>query len=165
MDEIYCKNINEVRREKKFLEKTLNVKISLKGKILLIKGDPLDEYETRLIIDAINTGFSARTAALLKSEDFVFEKLNIKDHTRRKDLSIVRGRLIGTRGKTKNTIQQISGCEIKIKDNVVGLIGPAESIEYAVTGVINLIKGTKQTNVYKYLERINTKRKTRTQNK
>ena len=121
----------------------------------------MDEYEASLVLDAINLGFPSKTAVLLKEEDIIFEKINIKDFTRRKNLSVIRSRLIGTHGKTKKTLEGISGCKIIIKDNAVGIIGPAESIEYVITGVTNLIRGTKQTNIYKYLERVNTKRKNR----
>jgi len=159
MEEIYCENLAELKREKKFLERDLNVKITIKGKRVTIEGEAMNEYEMSIILDAINLGFAAQTACLLKDEDFAFEKINIKDHTRRKNLTVVRSRLIGTHGKTKNTIEQISGCKIKIKDNVVAIIGPADYMEYALTALINIIKGTKQTNVYKYLERINKTKK------
>ena len=161
MKTLYCKNLTELRREKKFLEKTFKVKIEIKGRQIFVEGESLDEFEMEAVIDAMNLGFSARTAALIKEEDIVFEKLNIKDHTRRKNLEIVRGRLIGTHGKTKNTLEQISGCEIKIKDNIVGVIGEAESVADALVGIGNIIKGSKQTNVYKFLERINTGKKSR----
>ena len=158
-EEIYCERLTELKREKNFLEKNLKVKITIKRKKIIIKGEPLDEYEALMVLDAINLGFSARKSCSLKDEDMIFERLNIKDHTRRKNLEIVRGRLIGTHGKTKETIEKICNCEIKIKGNIVGIIAPAESIEYITTAITNLIRGTKQTNIYKYLERINTQRK------
>jgi len=161
METLYCKNLTELRREKKFLERIFKVKIEIKGRQIFVEGESLNEFEMEAVIDAMNLGFSARTAALIKEEDIVFEKLNIKDHTRRKNLEIVRGRLIGTHGKTKNTLEQISGCEIKIKDNIVGVIGEAESVADALVGIGNIIKGSKQTNVYKFLERINTGKKSR----
>jgi ribosomal RNA assembly protein len=160
--EIFCQRITELKREKKYLERTLNLKINIKGRKVTIQGDTLDEYEAEMVLDAISLGFSARTATLLKDPDFLYEKINIKDHTRRKNLELVRGRIIGTHGKTKKTIEQISGCAIVIKDNIVGVIGPAESMEYAITAITNILKGSKQTNAYKYLERINTSNKKRT---
>lgn len=161
VETIFMQKTAELRREKEFLEHSLKVKIILIGRKVTIKGDALDEYEALTVLDAMNFGFPARDAALLKSQDFIFEKINIKDHTRRKNLDLVRGRLIGTHGKTKNTLEQIAGCEIKIKDNIVAVIAPAEESEYIVTAITNIIRGTKQTNAYKFLERINTKQKER----
>jgi len=159
MESIYCYNLKEIKKEKDFLERKLHIKINLRGRLATIEGDALDEFEAEQVFEAINMGFSARKATLIVDKDFIFEKIHIKDFTRRKNLEVIRGRLIGTHGRTKNTIQQIAGCEIKIKDNTVGIVGPAESIEYAITGIINIIRGTKQSNVYKYLERVNTEKK------
>jgi len=159
MEIIYCENIPEIKRQKEFLEDKLKVKIKIIGKKITIQGEGIDEYECCLVLDAINFGFPAKIAALIKEEDIIFEKINIKDFTRRKDLSTVRSRLIGTHGKTKKTLEAISNSKIIIKDNSVGIIGPAESIEYITTALTNLIRGTKQTNIYKYLERINARKK------
>ena len=158
METIYFDRIVELKKEKNFLERELNVKIDIKGKYVRLDGEPLDEYEAYLVLDAINLSFPVKTAILLKDEEMIFKKINIKDFSRKKRLDIVKGRLIGTKGKTKRVLEEISGCKIKIKDNFVGIIGPAESVEYTLTGITNIIKGTKQTNVYKYLEKINTLR-------
>ena len=124
-----------------------------------IDAEPLNEYEAEMVFEAINLGFSVDTALTLLDEEMVFEKLNIKDYTRRKDLSIVRGRLIGTHGKTKNALEQITGCTIKVKDNSVGIIAHGDTISNTITAITNIIRGTKQANAYKYLERINKKKR------
>ena len=90
-----------------------------------------------------------------------FRIINIKDFTRRKNLTEVKGRLIGTHGKTKETIEHISGCKIIIRDHQVGIIGHAEEIEHALMGISRLIEGSKQSNVYRYLENSNKKTKKR----
>jgi len=159
MESIYVGKITELKREKPFLEKKLNVKISIKGKLVTFSGDPLDEYEASNVLDAISIGFPAQTAVTLIDEDFLYEKINIKEYSGNRRLDVVRGRLIGTHGKTKKTIEQISGCNIVIKDHTVGIIGPAEKMDFAITAIANIIKGSKQTNVYKYLERVNTQTK------
>ena len=76
-------------------------------------------------------------------------------------MSEVRGRIIGREGKTKRTIEEISGCDLYINEDInqIGIIGNAESIEEATTALTNLIKGSKHANVYRFLEKINTERK------
>ena len=78
MENIYCENITKIKKQKKFLEEKLNIKIRIKGKRVTISGDSLDEYEAALIIDAISLGFSPKTAVLLKEEDIIIEKINRK---------------------------------------------------------------------------------------
>ena len=160
METIICENQTELRKERKLLEKKLNVKITIKGKQINVEGPSLDEYEAILIIDALSLGFSVDNALLLKEDDIIFERFQIKDFTKRRNLKIVKGRVIGTHGKTKKTIEKIADCRIKIKDNTIGIIGHAESIEYARIAIANIIRGSKQTNAYKYLERIKRQKNT-----
>jgi ribosomal RNA assembly protein len=156
MESIYFQNIRRLRENQKTIEAKLEVRIIIKGKHVTLEGEPVNEYEAFQVLDAMNFGFDLKDALLLASENFIFRKLPIKQFTRRKDLEEVRGRVIGTEGKTKRTVENVSGCAIVVHDNMVGLIGPAENIEEATTAVGNLIRGSKQSNVYRFLERMNT---------
>ncbi|MEK6908946.1 MAG: KH domain-containing protein [Nanoarchaeota archaeon] len=149
----------EVLKNKDKLEKKLNCKIQIKDKTLSIDTDPFNEYEAQRVFDAINLGFSVEKALKVLDEETGFIKINVKDYANTKNLEVVRGRLIGTHGKTKKTIEEITKSNISIHDNNVGIIGPAEVTEMALTAVTNIIKGTKQANAYKYLEKINTQKK------
>ncbi len=156
-DILLFQRITELKRTKNELERKLNVKIILNGRTVTIKGDSLDEYEASLVLDAMNFGFSARRALLLKEESKIFRILNIKRFTKKRDLKTVRARIIGKKGKTKETIENITGADLVIKDNEIGIIAPADTIEDIVTALIALIKGTKQSNTYHYLEKLNKK--------
>ncbi len=83
-----------------------------------------------------------------------FKIIHIRDHTKR-GLKTVKSRLIGKNGRTRRTLAEISGCEIVIGDGDVGIIGDVESIGYAETAIIQLIKGSKQSNMYYFLEKMN----------
>jgi rRNA processing protein Krr1/Pno1 len=83
----------------------------------------------------------------------MFEIINIKDHTTRKDLGRVRARIIGKSGKTLKTLNTLTQCYFEVKDNCVGIIGDPEYIKNAQEAVIYLIKGSKQSNVYSFLEK------------
>ncbi len=162
METLFFEKTSEIRKNLKDLENELEVKLSLKGKKLEVEGNTsFAEYEALRILEAIQFGFSAKKALLLKEEDTIFRIIPIKHFTRRKDMNEVRGRVIGKYGKTKHTIEEISGCDLFIKEdtNQVGIIGDAESIDEATTALTNLIKGSKQANVYRFLEKINTIRK------
>lgn len=159
MKTIYFKNLKKFKENFSILENKLNVKLTIKEKQVIIEGEPVNEYEAFQVLDALNFGFSLKDALTLTNENFVFRKLSIKDFTRRKDMEDVRSRVIGTEGKTKRTIENISGCAIVVNGNTIGIMGPAESIEEATTGLANLIRGSKQSNVYHFLEKMNATKK------
>lgn len=159
METIYFDRLGELKRTKDELEKRLKVSISIQGKRVTINGGAFEEFEALTILEAMNFGFSAKIALMLKDEDIIFRKLPIKNFTRRKDLETVKARVIGTQGRTKRTIENLADCQVIVKGNEVGLICPAEEIDYVLTGMTNLIRGSKQANIYKFLERINAARK------
>lgn len=154
----YIKKIQEIKKNKKELEEKLNVKISTNKNQVTIKGETLDEFDARRVLEAIQLGFSAKKALLLKNENYDLKIINIKDHTRR-NLSDVKARLIGKKGKTKRVFSETSGCEIIITDTQVGIIGDVLDVKDASTAVINLIRGSKQTNMYRFLEKQNKRKK------
>ncbi|MCK4552882.1 hypothetical protein KAT80_01635 [Candidatus Pacearchaeota archaeon] len=153
MKKILCEKLPRIIKNKKQLEKLLNVKIKNRGKEVSIEGKPEEEYTAEKVIDALNFGFPFSTAIQIKEQDCTFEILNIKDHTNRKDLETVRARIIGTKGKTLQTLHQLTKCYFELKDNFVGIIGEPEYIENAQDAIILIIKGSKQSNVYNLLER------------
>jgi ribosomal RNA assembly protein len=159
METIFIENSRRIRANKETIEKKTGVKVEVKGRQVIMEGEPIQEYEARRILEALDFGFDLKDALSLVSETIIFRKLNIKNFTRRKDLSEVRGRVIGTEGKTKRALESVSGCAVVLHDNAVGIIGPAETIEEATTAIGNLIRGSKQANIYRFLERMNTARK------
>ena len=158
MEYHYIERMKDVKKHQPELEKKLRVKIKIEGKKVFFKGAAIDEYDAGLVFDAIAFGFSLKKALALKDEEMIFRIIHIKTHTKR-NLGAVLARLIGTRGKTKKTISEISGCEVLIKDSEVGIICDAENVENVEQAIINIIKGSKQANMYRYLERMNRAKK------
>ena len=159
MEILFVERTTEIRREKELLQSELGVKIEIQGRKVSYEGPAMNEYQARIILEAIGFGFSAKTALLLKEESYIFRIIRIKTITRKTNLKEVKGRIIGTFGKTKNTIESIADCKIVVQGNSVGIIGAAEEIEEATTAINNLIRGSKQANVYKFLEKMNRERK------
>jgi len=160
MIELIVKNIKKIKNDLELLEKRLGVKISIKEpNQITIEGDSLKEYEAQIVLDAISFGYPVRTALLLKDEGMVFQKVNIKDVTRRKDLETIKARVIGTQGRTKRTIENIADANLIITGNDVGVICSTDEVDYVITALKNLIRGSKQSNVYNFLEKINTQKK------
>lgn len=153
MKTILCEKVPRIIKAKKKLEKTLNVKITYRGKEVTIIGEPKEEYIAEKVLDALNFGFPFFSAMGIKENEFILEIINIKDYTKRKDLERIKARIIGKKGKTLKTLCNLTNCYFEIKDNFVGIIGPPEYLENAQEAIISIIKGAKQGNVYGVLER------------
>ncbi len=150
---LISEDISKVVKNKRKLENILNVKIIIQGNEISVEGIPEDEYIAEKVIDAINFGFPIPIALLIKEEEFLFEILDIKKYTHRKDLETIRARIIGKKGKTLKTLNTLTQCYFELKDNDIGIIGSPELIKNAQDAVIFLIQGSKQANVYSFLEK------------
>lgn len=153
METIYCEKVPRIIKNKKKLEEELNIKIKNRGKEVTIEGKPEDEYVAKKVIDALNFGFPFSIALSIKKEDYLFEIINIKDHTKRKDLKRIRARIIGKKGKALGTLHQLTKCHFELKDNNVGIIGYPEYMENAQEAITSIIRGSKHANVYGNLEK------------
>jgi len=152
IEQLYTESIRKILQNKKILENALKIKIFIKDRILTMSGKPEDEFIAIQALEAINLGFGINEALLLKNEEFAFEKINIKGISRRKDLSQVRGRVIGEGGKALRVVEELSGCYIVVHGNTVGIIGDISDVKKAAFSIKKLISGSKHANIYKYLE-------------
>ncbi len=153
MIKLLIEKLPRIIKNHKKLESELNVKISNRGKEIYIEGESEKEFNAEKVIMALDFGFPYSAAMDLAKGDAIFETINIKDHTKRHDLERVRARIIGKAGKTIKTLSDLTRCHIELKDNTVGIIGEPELIETATHAIISLIQGSKQGNVYAYLEK------------
>ncbi|MBI2628729.1 hypothetical protein HYW74_01450 [Candidatus Pacearchaeota archaeon] len=156
MKSLYIKSARKILQNKDELEKKLKVKITVKGQNTSITSafdNEVDEYFAERVLLALDYPFLIEDALLLLNEDYLFEAIHIKDHTKRHDLKVIKGRIIGTQGKTLRVLQDLSNAIIAVKDNDVAIIAESSDFENARQAVISLIKGSKQGNVYARLEK------------
>jgi len=99
-------------------------------------------------------GFSVAKALDLKYDGFEFRKIKIKSVTSRKNLSQVRARIIGKHRKVMDNIEYLTGCDLALHDNTVGIIGPREAVNVAEEALKNLIAGSKHATIYAFLEKM-----------
>ena len=147
------KALKAIKQKKRFLENKLKVKLEIISGKIILKGDALSKYEALNVLRAIGKGFPIETGLLLLDENYVFEIINIKALSPRKDLSQVRARIIGRKGKTLKILEELADCNIVLKDNQVYIIGLADNIKNALNGIRKLIQGSRQSSTYSYLER------------
>lgn len=147
------RNVAKVRKAVPRIENAVKVKIGVGKSIFSVKGSELNEFVVERIIEAIDFGFAVDDALLLLRDGFVLEFIDVKEHTKRKNLKDVRARIIGRDGKARKTIEKLSGAEIVISGNRIGVIVDSEHLVAVTQGLQSLISGAKHGHVFGGLER------------
>lgn len=143
--------------EKRELEEWSSAKIhvdSAEGDVVIFGKDALKLYELREIIQAIARGFSPETASLLLKPDYMLEIINLKDYGLDKPnkLARVKARVIGTGGKARRVIEEITGTQLSVYGKTIGIIGECTGVTNAKRAIELLVKGSMHATVYKWLE-------------
>ncbi|MBW2974805.1 KH domain-containing protein [Candidatus Woesearchaeota archaeon] len=143
---------------KKELEAETKTKIdvdSKEGDIFISGEDALGLYSCREVITAIGRGFNPEIAKLLLKSDYCFELIDLKECVgkSKNDMLRIKGRVIGSEGKSRKLIEELSEANICVYGKTIGIIGPSESASTAREAIERLIKGSPHSTVYKFLER------------
>ncbi len=142
---------------KKQIESETNTKISIdsnEGDVTITGSDGLDIYSAREVVSAIGRGFNPNIAKLLLKSDYSFEKIDLGDYvTSKNSLIRMKGRIIGTGGKSRKLIEELSGSYISIYGKTIGIIGEPEYTSLARKAIELLIKGSMHSTVYRMLEK------------
>jgi len=112
--------------------------------------------KARDIVLAIGRGFSPERALRLLKENTFLGILDIKfttGHREKSALRRIRARAIGTRGKARSRIEELSGCSMSVYGSTVALIGEEEQLDRATRAVELLLKGSEHSTVFHYLAR------------
>jgi ribosomal RNA assembly protein len=116
--------------------------------------DPVLALKARDVVQAVARGFSEDRAFRLLDEDSYLEILDIKDFARSKNrVAQVRARLIGTRGKTRRIIEELTGVDVSVWGHTIAMIGGAFEMAIAREAVVMLLRGSEHKTVYRFLER------------
>ncbi len=119
--------------------------------------DPGAVLKARDIVLAIGRGFSPERAWRLLKENTFLGVLDIKattGHHEKSALRRIRARVIGTDGRARSRIEELSGCSISVYGSTVALIGEEDQLDRATRAVELLLKGSEHSTVFHLLARL-----------
>ncbi len=142
---------------KKHIEEATKTKLEIdskEGDVNVRGEDALMLYSAREIIKAIARGFNPEIADLLLKQDYMFEIISLPDFDKKSHLKRIKGRIIGTNGKTRRIIEENTDCYICVYGKTVSIIGRNDTVHIARKAVEMIIKGSQHSNVYRWLEKM-----------
>ena len=145
---------------KAMIEERTKVKLNIdsEGEVLIDDSkneDPLMQLKIMDIVRAIGRGFSPHHAMRLMDDDEYFEVINIDDYCgkRHDQLQRVRARVIGSGGKTRRIIEDLTGANLSIYGDTVCIIANSVQMPIARSAVDMILSGSEHAAVYRFLER------------
>ena len=129
------------------------------GEVRLVSPDtdPMGAVKARDIVLAIGRGFSPQRAMRLLKENTFFGVLDIKLTTGHRDKAAmrrIRSRVIGTHGRARSRIEELSGCSVSVYGSTVALIGEEEQLERGTRAIEMLLRGSEHSTVFHLLARL-----------
>jgi len=117
--------------------------------------DPSSALRAKDVVLAIGRGFSPSRAFSLFNEDYTFDIIDLHDYFGKNESEIKRvdGRIIGTEGKSRRNIEELTRTLISVSGHTVSIIGTYESVSMAKDALEKLIEGRTHGTVYKFLRR------------
>ena len=145
---------------KAYLEEKLGLQLEIdtEGEVRIMEEsakDPLAVLKAMDLVKAIGRGFSPQHAYRLLDDMEYLEIIDMKDYvgSKTEQLTRQRARVIGSNGKTRRLIEDLTGVSLSIYGSTVGIIGQPEQVDVARRAVDMLLRGSEHATVYRYLER------------
>jgi ribosomal RNA assembly protein len=123
--------------------------------------DPALVLKVNDLVKAIGRGFSPERAMRLLKDDQYFALIDIQDYVGKKidHIRRMRARVIGTGGKTRRVIEELSEAELSIYGDTVAIIGDSVALDVAKTALDMILNGSEHSAVYSYLEHTRRERR------
>jgi len=142
---------------KKQIEEATKSKLNIdskEGDVFINGNDSVGLMCAREIVRAVGRGFNPEIAMRLLKQDYFFDSIDMTDFARNtKDIARVKGRIIGTGGKSRKKLEELTETSISVYGKTVGIIGQIEKVAIAKHAAESLLRGSPHSKVYSRLER------------
>ena len=160
--------IGQEGRVKQHIEEKLQVKLDVdkEGSVKIILSenstDPSLLLRAKDMVTAIGRGFPPETAfRLIRNEDDIFDMIDLRVIFGRAESDIIRikGRIIGSEGKTRKLIEELTEADVVVYGHTIGIIGSFTEADAARNAIQMVIDGCEHHTVYNYLQKKRTELK------
>lgn len=147
------------KKMREIIEKMTGTKIEINDEIS-IGGGNFKVYQAKQVLKAFGRGFDVNVALYLLEDEYGLEVINLTDFIKsRERLKTLKGRIIGTGGKTKKYIEKFAEVDLSVFGKTVSIIGNWEKINIAKEAIMKIIGGCTHQALYRWLEQQSVKEK------
>jgi ribosomal RNA assembly protein len=155
-------------KTKRYIEDKLQVSLDVdkEGSVKIILSeqctDPSLLLRAKDIVTALGRGFPPENAfRLIRNEDDIFDMIDLRLIFGRSesDIKRIKGRIIGTEGKTRKLIEELTEADVVVYGHTIGIIGSFTEADAARNAVQMVIDGCEHHTVYNYLQKKRTELK------
>ncbi len=155
-------------KTKRHIEDKLQVKLDIdkEGSVTIILRencpDPSLLLKAKDVVSAIGRGFPPETAfRLIRNEDDIYDMIDLRLIFGRNesDIKRIKGRIIGTEGKTRKLVEELTEADVVVYGHTVGIIGSFEEADAAHNALQMIIDGCEHHTMYNYLQKKRTELK------
>lgn len=116
--------------------------------------DPVMPLVAADFVKAVGRGFAPKVAYRLFEPHVYFDLMDLTEWVgdRENHLRRVKGRIIGSDGKTRRALQEYTGADLAIYGKTVALIGDHKQLMLAREAVEMIIEGAPHAAVYQHLD-------------
>lgn len=127
---------------------------SKEGDVKISGHDSIKLFFLKDVIKAVARGFNPDVAIQLFKQDFILEIINLQDFVRNKEhFERIRGRVIGSKGKSRETIETLTDTSISVYGKTVSIIGFTDNVIISKRALEMLLTGSPHSAVFKWLEK------------
>lgn len=147
---------------KKTIENQLTVFLDIDGESGSVwitpqnkNSDPVTMFRARDIVLAIGRGFAPDKAFRLFHDEVYLGVIDLREIFGKSDTDIsrVKSRVIGKKGRTRQQIEELSGSALSIYGHTIMIIGNQSQVDVAREAVHRFIRGDQHKSVYEFLQR------------
>ncbi len=146
-------------RNKRRLEEAFGVKLEVDERRAIVYIVPAPEtpafkvLKAQKAVEAVSLGFSVEDALKLADDLVTLEIIDVSEAARnRGDLARIMARIIGSKGRFKRLLEEMTGASIVVSDKVVGVIGDYEQVRVAHEAISRIVRGQSHSSVTSFLE-------------
>ena len=134
------------------IEKLTNTIITIEDDIK-IEGEGLEVYQVKQVLKAFGRGFTVKDSLCLLDDSYGLEIISLSDLVKSTNrMAVVKGRIIGTQGKTKKLIEKYTETKLAISGKTVSILGKWDKINVSKEAAMMIIDGRSHATLYKWLE-------------